>query len=99
MYIYCLLKYLTPVIKANAGGSTFKEISARGMKGIKSIMPTQSVLEKFASAVNAVFEGIKIKEKENKSLSELRDTLLPKLLSGEIELPDNLEVNDNVSIS
>ena len=36
---------------------------------------------------------------ENKKLTQLRDTLLPKLMSGEIEIPDDIEVNeDDLSI-
>ncbi len=39
IYVFFLLKHLTPSIEANAGGSTFKEISGSGMKGIKTILP------------------------------------------------------------
>lgn len=98
-YIYSLLIHLTPVIEANAGGSTFKEISGTGMKGINTVIPSEHVLANYKSIVEPLFNKIKEIEQENRSLISLRDTLLPKLLSGEIELPDETEVTENVSIS
>lgn len=95
-YVYLLLKYITPVIEANAGGSTFKEISGAGMKGIKIIIPSRKVLKKYGDLIKPLFNRIKDVEKENRLLIELRDVLLPKLLSGEIEIPDEAEVMDDV---
>ena len=97
-YIFFLLKHLTPAIEANAGGSTFKEISGSGMKGIKTVLPPSMLLLKYKETVESLFEKIKVVEKENKVLIDLRDTLLPKLLSGEIELPDETEVTEHVPI-
>lgn len=91
VYIFFLLKHLIPTIEANAGGSTFKEISGSGMKGIKTILPPSTLLLKYKEIVESLFNKIKFVEKENKVLIDLRDTLLPKLLSGEIELSDEIE--------
>lgn len=90
-YVFFLLKHLTPTIEANAGGSTFKEISGSGMKGIKTILPPSMLLLKYKEIVEPLFSKIKFVEKENKVLIDLRDTLLPKLLSGEIKLSDETE--------
>lgn len=98
-YIYSLLIHLTPVIEANAGGSTFKEISGAGMKGIKTVIPSEHVLANYKLIAEPLFNKIKEVEKENRSLISLRDTLLPKLLSGEIELPNESEVTEDVPVS
>src|SRR5699024_12617048 len=76
---------LTAVIEANAGGSTFKEISAKGMKQIKTILPLHLIVKQYGRIVNSVFDGIKKAENENVTLKKLRDTLLPKLLLGKID--------------
>lgn len=98
-YVYFLLKHLTPVIEANAGGSTFKEISAAGMKRVKTILPLHLIVKQYGQIVNCIFNEIKRAEKENSILKKTHDALLPKLLSGEIELPDDMEVTDDVPIS
>ena len=44
-------------------------------------------------------EKIEHLSQENQKLTQLRDTLLPKLMSGELEIPDDVEVNtDELSI-
>ena len=83
-YIYHLLHQKLPYIEA-AGGSTFK-ISGKGLKEIPIILPPVEVTQKFESIVEAIFLEIQTLEMENKKLEELRDTLLPKLLSGEIKI-------------
>lgn len=91
-FIYHLLKFKLPVIEAAAGGSTFKEISGKGLKEIPVTLPTIELVNIYKEIVEPLFLQIQTLEKENKNLQQLRDTLLPKLLSGEIEIPDNLEV-------
>lgn len=91
-FIYHMLKYATPAIEAAAGGTTFKEISGKGLKEINTILPSHTIVEKFHDLVTPFFLQIQVLEKENQDLKQLRDTLLPKLLSGEIEIPDELEV-------
>lgn len=55
-------------------------------------MPTEEVLQNYDDVTSPLFKKIKIVEEENHILTELRDALLPKLLSGEIELPEDEEV-------
>lgn len=58
----------------------------------KAIIPDNKIVEEFEKIILSVYEQINNLLKENKNLTQLRDTLLPKLLSGEIEIPDDLEV-------
>lgn len=87
-FLYCFLKYVTPEIEKKSTGSTFKEASGALMKSLQVIMPDQKVFEEFEEIVSPLFARIESLEKENSRLSLLRDTLLPRLMSGEIEIPE-----------
>lgn len=87
-FLYCFLKYVTPEIENKSTGSTFKEASGSLMKSLQVIMPEQKVFEDFETIVSPLFARIESLEKENSRLSLLRDTLLPLLISGEIEVPE-----------
>lgn len=87
-FLYCFLKYVTPVIENKSTGSTFKEASGSLMKSLQVIMSEQKVFEDFETIVSPLFARIESLEKENSRLSLLRDTLLPRLMSGEIEIPE-----------
>lgn len=87
-FLYCFLKYVTPEIENKSTGSTFKEASGSLMKSLQVIMPEQRVFEDFETVVSPLFTRIESLEKENSRLSLLRDTLLPRLMSGELEVPE-----------
>lgn len=87
-FLYCFLKYVTPEIENKSTGSTFKEASGSLMKSLQVIMPEQKVFEDFETIVSPLFARIESLEKENSRLSLLRDTLLPRLMSGELEVPE-----------
>ena len=87
-FLYCFLKYVTPEIENKSTGSTFKEASGSLMKSLQVIMPEQKVFEDFETIVSPLFARIESLEKESSRLSLLRDTLLPRLMSGELEVPE-----------
>ena len=87
-FLYCFLKYVTPEIENKSTGSTFKEASGALMKSLQVIIPEQNVFEDFESITLPLFTRIESLEKESSRLSLLRDTLLPRLMSGEIEIPE-----------
>lgn len=87
-FLYCFLKYVTPEIENKSTGSTFKEASGSLMKSLQVIMPEQKVFEDFETIVSPLFARIESLEKENSRLSLLRDTLLPRLMSGDLEVPE-----------
>lgn len=87
-FLYCFLKYVTPEIENKSTGSTFKEASGALMKSLQVIIPEQKVFEDFESIALPLFTRIESLEKESSHLSLLRDTLLPRLMSGEIEIPE-----------
>ena len=85
-FIYYTLRHLTPQIENRATGSTFKEASATLMRSVETIVPPTSILNKFEELLRPILQFQEKKEEENQRLAALRDTLLPKLMSGEIKL-------------
>ena len=84
-YIYYFLKSNFDLIDSMASGSTFKEISGTAMKNIPILIPDEKTLLEFQSLSSGIFDEQEKLEEENQKLASLRDTLLPKLMSGEIE--------------
>ncbi len=76
------------IIKANAGGTTFQEISKRNFRPLKVIVPSRGILKAYDSIVNPLFEKITLNVYESHTLTAQRDTLLPKLVSGELQVED-----------
>ncbi|MGO1295768.1 MAG: restriction endonuclease subunit S [Vibrio sp.] len=73
-------------IEQRASGSTFAEISKKNFKPIPVVLPSAKVLSAYQNVVKSLYDTITSNARQNDQLSTLRDTLLPKLLSGEIEL-------------
>ena len=90
-YLYFLLKNLLPTIEGMASGSTFKEISGSAMKSVPTVMPNADTIQLFSSFCKPVFKEQEILEAENQHLSALRDSLLPKLMSGELDV-SNIDI-------
>ena len=61
-------------------------VNSKIIKSMKMVMPSLKVLEDFHTITKPLFEQIRFTQKENQRLAALRDTLLPKLMSGEIKL-------------
>jgi type I restriction enzyme S subunit len=75
------------VIKSRAGGSTFAEISKRNFRPILTLRPDDCTLSAFGDVVQPLFELIASNEQQVRVLAAIRDTLLPKLISGELRVP------------
>jgi len=75
-------------IKGIAGGSTFAEISKKVFRPIPVIVPSKQALTAYEGIVRPLYDCIVANTKETVSLARIRDLLLPKLISGEIRLPD-----------
>ena len=85
-FVYFFLKNTLPVIEGMASGSTFKEVSGSTMKNVPAIIPDTETLAKFSDFCVPIFAQQRILEGQNHSLAILRDNLLPKLMSGEIDV-------------
>ncbi len=88
LFMYLLLSsdtYQTN-IQNSALGSAQPNISASAIESIRAIIPTADLIEAFGKIVNPMFEKILDNLAENETLKITRDSLLPKLMSGEIDV-------------
>ncbi len=88
-FVFQLLKLKKEFIESRASGSTFKEISGGELKKIQIIIPDKKIINKYNKLVDVIGEFVLKNEDEIQNLIKLRDTLLPKLMSGEIRVPVN----------
>lgn len=88
-YIYLLMQTMSETInKLGQGGSTIVNLNKTQFGKINVLIPSVLVMKDFDSIVSPLFAMILSNQKENKRLAELRDTLLPRLISGEIDVKD-----------
>ena len=87
-FVYYFLKHNLPIIEGKASGSTFKEVSGSTMKGVPAVIPDTDTIARFNDFCSPIFAQQRILEEQNQSLAALRDNLLPKLMSGEIDVSD-----------
>lgn len=80
----------------NGEGTVFGSISQKDLRAMPWLAPDDVVVSRFDQMVGPIDQRIEINEVQNRRLSGLRDTLLPKLLSGEIELPASEAVAEGV---
>jgi len=76
------------VIKARANGSTFMEISKKAFRPIPILLPTNEILTAFEAVAKVLFDRIVENEHQANSLSQLRDALLPRLISGQLRITE-----------
>ena len=93
-FIYCYLKTATPDIENKATGSTFKEASGSLMKSLQLVVAPKDIMNSFEERLKPIFDEQKCIEDESRRLSEIRDTLLPKLMSGELKVTNMDLVNE-----
>jgi|WetSurMetagenome_2_1015567.scaffolds.fasta_scaffold33027_3 type I restriction enzyme, S subunit len=84
LFMLFWLKINMDIIKARANGSTFQEISKSNFKEIEITVPSAETSKSFEQVITPIFERIVSNDKENQTLTLLRDTLLPKLMAGKI---------------
>jgi len=94
-YFWCLENM--EIILANSNGSTFQEISKKAFKPIRYLLAPYPVRQSFYDYAGIIFRKITILNRENRSLATLRDTLLPKLISGEIRVGEAREQVEEVT--
>lgn len=76
------------IIKARANGSTFMEISKKAFRPIPMLTPPQQVVTAFDEIASPIFAKIVENERQSHLLATLRDTLLPRLISGKLRIPE-----------
>ena len=84
-YLYCYLKDFNYQTMGTTS-SIATAVNSKIIKAMPFVIPTDADLVSFHSATAPMFEMIKTRQRENTRLAELRDSLLPKLMSGEIDV-------------
>jgi type I restriction enzyme S subunit len=88
-YLYQHMKNNEEFLKnMGRGGTTTLNVNTRSFSNIRLLIPSEIALEQFHRVVEGLFKKIELNLHESRTLSLLRDTLLPRLMSGELEVPE-----------
>ena len=82
--LFLITKQLINSLKNKANGAVFDAITTRDFDGEKVLTAPQGVMDSFSSVIHPIYESILQNEMKNASLSQLRDSLLPRLMSGDL---------------
>lgn len=85
-FVYCFIKDNKQSFDALQKGSAQPHVYAKDINALKLSIPTEVLLESFCELVSPYFEKIKVLQNQIGLSSQARDRLLPKLMSGEIEV-------------
>ncbi|HPJ64798.1 MAG TPA: restriction endonuclease subunit S [Flexilinea sp.] len=86
-YIYFTARNLkNQLIEMGSGGSTTLNVNTANFSNIKCVIPSEFTLSSFDFLVKPLFEKILANQKEILTIAQCRDSLLPKLMNGEIEV-------------
>ena len=86
--LYTLFSLKSDLDKFNAEGTVFGSINRKALETLKILIPTNDLISKFEAIVASMDQQILILHIESENLKILRDTLLPKLMSGELKIND-----------
>ena len=89
-YLYCYLKYFNYQTMGSTS-SIATAVNSKIIKGMPFIVPTDTELKEFHNFTAPIFAKIKSNQLERDNLTALRDALLPKLMSGELDI-SNIEL-------
>lgn len=87
-YLYLYFKHIRDNLVALGNGSVFTNLKTDILKNYPTNLPTDEVLNEFDEIIKPIFSMILSKTRESKQLTEIRDTLLPCLMSGELDVSD-----------
>jgi len=88
LYLWQWLSHNLHEVMTRANGTTFLEVSKTNIRSMPIAVPPEKDLEGWVEIAEPMYRLLFAREIENKELVEVRDTLLPKLLSGELRVRD-----------
>jgi type I restriction enzyme S subunit len=86
LYLFSCTEDFVDYLVSRATGSSYPAVTGKVFEECEILVPAKDILEKFNRIVEPLFLQSSLNSIENKSLTKLRDTLLPKLISGEVRL-------------
>lgn len=87
-FVYCFLKVNSKLLKHAQTGAVQPHVKPSDIHDFELVIPDKESIYEFQDKVKPFFDKIALIQKENSCLSLLRDTLLPRLMSGELEVPE-----------
>ena len=97
-FCFYLTKSIVEILEARAHGSVFSTITRDTLDGVSTISPPLEVIQSFNGIAGALLVKIKNNLEENRILGNQRDALLPKLISGDIRIPDAENILEEVCV-
>ena len=85
-YLYLLFREIRPQLVNLGNGSIFTNLKTDILKNFEISLPSTETLSKFQNIIKPIFEKVLATQREIKQLETLRDTLLPKLMNGEMQI-------------
>lgn len=85
-FVFLSAQRMVEQLKAMAHGSVFSTITRQTFEAVRAVLPPESVLHQFEKCAASLLDPILSNVNESYSLALLRDTLLPKLISGELRI-------------
>ena len=87
-YVYSFMKSISnKIISLGSGGTTTNNLNKTEFSNIDILLPPKEIRSRYDKIAESLFVGVKGNQHQNQTLSQLRDTLLPKLMSGEVRIP------------
>ena len=87
-FVYCFLKVNSKLLKHAQTGAVQPHVKPSDIHDFELVIPDKESIYEFQDKAKPFFDKIAAIQKENSRLSLLRDTLLPRLMSGELEVPE-----------
>lgn len=85
-FVYCFLSVNRRLLKHAQTGAVQPHVKPADIHDFDVVIPEEEIVKAFQSIIKELLTKVGVNEKENQRLAALRDTLLPKLMSGEIKL-------------
>ena len=87
-FVYCFLKVNSKLLKHAQTGAVQPHVKPSDIHDFELVIPDKESIYEFQDKLKPFFDKIAAIQKESSRLSRLRDTLLPRLMSGELEVPE-----------
>ena len=88
-FVYNALKFLQPVISNLQVGAAQPHVYPKNINKLCTIIPDDDIIQKYCDKVEPIYEQIGILNKKNENLIKQRDMLLPRLMSGKLEVKES----------
>lgn len=86
-YIYFWILYMMPVLISSQTGGAQQHINKGNVDELAILVPSPQVMKRYSEVVRPIFDKIAVNTFNVESLSQARDILLPRLISGQLRLP------------